>query len=77
MLLCAAATPAAGPVAFVGPVAGHAARMLVGTDHPAHPAAREGRRRPVTSAATRPAAGPSPAGGGPRPRAGRGQWCQA
>ncbi|MGP3689633.1 FecCD family ABC transporter permease [Streptomyces sp. IBSNAI002] len=33
VLLCAAATAAVGPVAFVGLVAGHSARMLVGADH--------------------------------------------
>ncbi|MFT4167248.1 MAG: iron ABC transporter permease [Microlunatus sp.] len=33
VLLCAAATAACGPVGFVGLVAGHLARMLVGTDH--------------------------------------------
>ncbi|MER7128344.1 FecCD family ABC transporter permease [Streptosporangium saharense] len=33
VLLCAAATAAVGPVAFVGLVAAHCARMLVGADH--------------------------------------------
>ncbi|MFJ7203685.1 FecCD family ABC transporter permease [Streptomyces sp. NPDC098789] len=33
VLLCAAATAAVGPVAFVGLVAAHVARMLVGSDH--------------------------------------------
>lgn len=33
VLLCAAATAAAGPVAFVGLVGPHIARMLVGPDH--------------------------------------------
>ncbi|MET9692470.1 iron chelate uptake ABC transporter family permease subunit [Streptomyces sp. NPDC006514] len=33
VLLCAAATAAVGPVAFVGLVAAHTARMLVGADH--------------------------------------------
>lgn len=33
VMLCAAATAACGPVGFVGLVAGHLARMLVGTDH--------------------------------------------
>ncbi|MGV9316425.1 FecCD family ABC transporter permease [Streptomyces sp. NPDC003691] len=33
VLLCAAATAAVGPVAFVGLVAAHCARMLVGPDH--------------------------------------------
>ncbi|MFF7297154.1 iron chelate uptake ABC transporter family permease subunit [Streptomyces sp. NPDC008265] len=33
VLLCAAATAALGPVAFVGLVAAHVARMLVGSDH--------------------------------------------
>ncbi|MGW6732423.1 FecCD family ABC transporter permease [Streptomyces sp. NPDC055013] len=33
VLLCAAATAAVGPVAFVGLVAPHCARMLVGPDH--------------------------------------------
>jgi iron complex transport system permease protein len=33
VLLCAAATAGVGPVAFVGLVGGHVARMLVGTDH--------------------------------------------
>ncbi|MFT3861503.1 FecCD family ABC transporter permease [Micropruina sp.] len=33
VLLCAAATAAAGPVAFVGLVAAHIARMLIGADH--------------------------------------------
>ncbi|MFB6628486.1 FecCD family ABC transporter permease [Streptomyces sp. NPDC056362] len=33
VLLCAAATAAVGPVAFVGLVAAHVARLLVGPDH--------------------------------------------
>ncbi|GGY40555.1 FecCD family ABC transporter permease [Streptomyces omiyaensis] len=33
VLLCAAATAAVGPVAFVGLVAAHCARLLVGPDH--------------------------------------------
>ncbi|MFD0419281.1 FecCD family ABC transporter permease [Streptomyces sp. NPDC127108] len=33
VLLCAAATAAVGPVAFVGLVAAHCARLLAGTDH--------------------------------------------
>lgn len=33
VLLCAAATAAVGPVAFVGLVAAHTARLLVGADH--------------------------------------------
>ncbi|MEU9083981.1 iron ABC transporter permease [Streptomyces sp. NPDC048357] len=33
VLLCAAATAAVGPVAFVGLVAAHCARMLAGADH--------------------------------------------
>ncbi|MFT4217992.1 MAG: iron ABC transporter permease [Micropruina sp.] len=33
VLLCAAATAGVGPVAFVGLVGGHLARMLVGADH--------------------------------------------
>ncbi|MFD4688103.1 FecCD family ABC transporter permease [Streptomyces sp. NPDC058461] len=33
VLLCAAATGAVGPVAFVGLVAAHCARLLVGADH--------------------------------------------
>ncbi|MFI6638569.1 FecCD family ABC transporter permease [Streptomyces sp. NPDC050504] len=33
VLLCAAATAAVGPVAFVGLVAAHCARLLVGADH--------------------------------------------
>ncbi|MFD5932960.1 FecCD family ABC transporter permease [Streptomyces sp. NPDC060333] len=33
VLLCASATAAVGPVAFVGLVAAHVARMLVGADH--------------------------------------------
>lgn len=33
VLMCAAATAGAGPVAFVGLVGGHLARMLVGPDH--------------------------------------------
>ncbi|MFE7134427.1 FecCD family ABC transporter permease [Streptomyces sp. NPDC057638] len=33
VLLCASATAAVGPVAFVGLVAAHCARMLVGPDH--------------------------------------------
>ncbi|MGW6985371.1 FecCD family ABC transporter permease [Streptomyces sp. NPDC054932] len=33
VLLCAAATAAVGPVAFVGLIAAHTARMLVGADH--------------------------------------------
>ncbi len=33
VLLCAAATAACGPIAFVGLVVGHIARMLVGADH--------------------------------------------
>ncbi|MGW6856228.1 FecCD family ABC transporter permease [Streptomyces xanthophaeus] len=33
VVLCACATAAVGPVAFVGLVAAHTARMLVGTDH--------------------------------------------
>ncbi|MET0863215.1 MAG: iron ABC transporter permease [Nakamurella sp.] len=33
VLLCAAATAAVGPVAFVGLVGAHIARMIVGTDH--------------------------------------------
>ncbi|MFJ6632546.1 FecCD family ABC transporter permease [Streptomyces sp. NPDC091376] len=33
VLLCAAATAAVGPVAFVGLVAAHGARLLVGPDH--------------------------------------------
>ncbi|MFD9907500.1 FecCD family ABC transporter permease [Streptomyces sp. NPDC059063] len=33
VLLCATATAAVGPVAFVGLVAAHCARMLVGADH--------------------------------------------
>ncbi|MFD9947381.1 FecCD family ABC transporter permease [Nonomuraea sp. NPDC059023] len=33
VLLCAAATAAVGPVAFVGLVGAHCARMLVGADH--------------------------------------------
>ncbi|MFG3104420.1 FecCD family ABC transporter permease [Streptomyces sp. NPDC048182] len=33
VLLCAAATAAVGPVAFVGLVAAHMARLLVGADH--------------------------------------------
>ncbi|MFF3427602.1 FecCD family ABC transporter permease [Streptomyces sp. NPDC002602] len=33
VLLCASATAAVGPVAFVGLIAAHVARMLVGADH--------------------------------------------
>ncbi|MEV4899693.1 iron chelate uptake ABC transporter family permease subunit, partial [Nonomuraea sp. NPDC055795] len=33
VLLCAAATAAVGPVAFVGLVGAHCARMLIGADH--------------------------------------------
>ncbi|MEO3976446.1 iron ABC transporter permease [Streptomyces sp. CAU 1734] len=33
VLLCASATAAVGPVAFVGLIAAHCARMLVGADH--------------------------------------------
>jgi len=33
VLMCAAATAAVGPVAFVGLVAAHISRMLVGSDH--------------------------------------------